>query len=212
VDRAGALRKEIRPLVLFDVPVAERVAEVGLSESTLYRRMDRFGDEGMESLFGSEHVRRRRLSPAVRRLIVDLKSEHPDLNLNEIANIIRACFGRKPDVRSVKRVLDEEPLPLKIVRNYPPYHEIEDPREARAAIVELRLSGWSAKAIASYLRVHKATVHRTLKRWKEGGFEGLADGSPGRPPGVRKRTSPPSRRSASWPRTPASGPSGSTRP
>ena len=41
-------------------------------------------------------------------------------------------------MRSVRRVLDEEPMPLRIVRNYPPYREIADPREGRAAIVELQ--------------------------------------------------------------------------
>jgi putative transposase len=177
----------IRPLVLFDASVAERAAEVGVSASTLYRRVGHFEAEGMESLFGSEPARRRhRLPPAIRRLILDLKAEHPAFNLNEIANVVRACFGRKPDVRSVKRVLDEEPLPLKMVRNYPPYHEMEDAQEGRAAIVELRLSGWSAKAIASYLGVHKATVYRTLKSWKEDDIEGLGDKPRGRPPGVRK--------------------------
>src|SRR5215212_785515 len=178
--------EEIRPLVLFDVSVAERAEEVGLSQSTLYRKLGGFEAEGMESLFASQTARKRKLPPTVRRFIVDLKAEHPPFNLNEIANVVQACFGRKPDVRSVARVLAEEPVPLKIVRNYPPYHEIADPREGRAAIVELRLSGWSAKAIAGYLGVHKATVYRALQRWKERGFEGLADGSPGRPPGVRK--------------------------
>jgi putative transposase len=178
--------EQIRPLVLFDVPVSERSEEVGLSPSTLYRRLDAFESEGMESLFGSETGRRKRLPPAMRRLIVDLKAEHPAFNLNEIANIVRAAFGRKPDVRSVARVLDEEPLPLKIVRNYPPYHEAEDPLQGRAAIVELRLAGWSAKAIASYLAVHKATLHRTIKRWKESGLEGLGNKPFGRLPGVRK--------------------------
>jgi Homeodomain-like domain len=86
----------------------------------------------------------------------------------------------------VARVLEEEPVPLKIVRNYPPYHEARDVREARAAIVELRLSGWSVKAIAGYLGVHDSTVYRTLERWKEKGFEGLSDGTLGRPRGVRK--------------------------
>ena len=95
----------------------------------------------MESLFASETARQRKLPPAIRRLIVDLEAEHPPFNLNEIANVVRACFGRKPDVRSVGRVLAEEPVPLKIVRNYPTYHEAEDAREARASIVELRLSG-----------------------------------------------------------------------
>ncbi len=46
--------EEIRPLVLFDVAVAERAGEVGVSESTLYRRLDRFAEEGMESLFQTD--------------------------------------------------------------------------------------------------------------------------------------------------------------
>ena len=50
----------------------------------------------------------------------------------------------------------------------------------------MRLDGWSVKAIAGYLGVHHSTVYRALERWKEGGFDGLVDGSPGRPPGVRK--------------------------
>jgi putative transposase len=179
--------EEIHPLMLFDVSVAERAREVGTSASTLYRRLDRFAEEGMESLFDAPAAKRRRLPPAARRLIVDLKAEYPAFNLNEIANVvIRAAFGRKPDVRSVGRVLEEEAVPLKIVRNYPPYHEARDVREARADIVELRLSGWSVKAIAGYFGVHHTTVYRALERWKEKGFEGLADGSPGRPPGVRK--------------------------
>jgi transposase len=178
--------EQIRPLVLFDASVAERAAEVGTSASTLYRRLDRFAEEGMESLFDAPKAKRRRLPPAVGRLIVDLKAEYPAFNLNEIANVVRAAFGTKPDVRSVERVLSEEPVPLKIVRNYPPYHESEDPRQGRAAIVALRLDGWSVKAIAGYLEVHHSTVYRALERWKEGGLEGLADGSPGRPPGVRK--------------------------
>ncbi len=178
--------EEIRPLVLFDVSMAERAAEVGTSASTLYRRLDRFAENGMESLFDAPATKRRRLPPAVRRLIVDLKAEYLRFNLNEIANVVDACFGRKPDIRSIERVLDEEPLPLKMVRRYPPYHEAEDVREARAAVVALRLDGWSAKAIAGYLGVHHATVYRTLERWKEGGLEGLGDRPLGRPPGVRK--------------------------
>ena len=55
--------------------MAGRASEVGLSERTLYRRMDRFEIEGMESLFDSEPAeRRRRLPPAIRRLIVEVKS------------------------------------------------------------------------------------------------------------------------------------------
>jgi Homeodomain-like domain len=126
----------------------------------------------MESLFDAPAAKRRRLPPAARRLIVDLKAEYPAFNLNEIVNVSRTAFGRKPDVRSVGRVLEEEPVPLKIVRNYPPYHEARDVREARAAIVELRLSGWSVKAIAGYFGVHHATVYRVLESGKREGVRG----------------------------------------
>jgi putative transposase len=141
----------------------------------------------MEGLFESEAAKRRRLPPNIRRLIVDLKSEYQPFNLNEIANVVRACFGRKPDVRSVKRVLDEEALPLKLERNYPRYHQM-DAYERRATIVELRVDGWSAKAIAGHLGAHRTTVYKALKRFKEEGIAGLADKSRGRPAGVRKVT------------------------
>jgi hypothetical protein len=67
----------IRPLVLFDVSVAERAQEVGLSQSTLYRRLGGFEAEGMESLFASETARKRKLPPAIRRLIVPLSHRTP---------------------------------------------------------------------------------------------------------------------------------------
>jgi hypothetical protein len=88
----------IRPMVLFHSPAVERASETGAaSERTLQRRTARFDAEGMESLFGSEHARRKMLPPALRRLVVDLKAEYPRFNLNEIANAVYVRFGRRPD-------------------------------------------------------------------------------------------------------------------
>jgi hypothetical protein len=92
--------EEIRPLALFDASVVERAEEVGVSASTLNRKLDRFAEEGMESLFDAPAAKRRNLPPAVRHLVVDLQAEYPAFNLNEIANMVRAAFGRKLDVRS----------------------------------------------------------------------------------------------------------------
>jgi putative transposase len=78
--------ERIRPLVLFGDPVPDRAAETGASERTLYRRIAAFGEEGMASLFAAPKAKRRVLPPAIRRKIVDLKAEHPPLNLEEIAN------------------------------------------------------------------------------------------------------------------------------
>ena len=56
--------EEIRPLTLFGASVAERARETGSNERTLYRKVDRFEKEGMESLFDAEKSRRRRLPPS----------------------------------------------------------------------------------------------------------------------------------------------------
>jgi putative transposase len=133
--------ERIRPLVLFGGPVPERSAETGVSERVLYRKIAAFREEGMQSLFSSPKAKRRVLPPAIRRKIVDLKAEHPPLNLEEIANICGTLFGRRPDGQTVKAVLEESAIPRKLVRRLPPYHEIPDDRERREAAVTLHLEG-----------------------------------------------------------------------
>jgi hypothetical protein len=49
--------EEIRPLDLFGTPTAERSAQIGTPERTLYSRRNRFVTEGMESPFGSERAK-----------------------------------------------------------------------------------------------------------------------------------------------------------
>lgn len=57
-------------------------------------------------------------------MIVDLKAEHPPLNLKKIANICGVLFGRRPDVHTVKAVLTQSAIPRKLIRRFAPYHEI----------------------------------------------------------------------------------------
>jgi putative transposase len=179
--------ERIRQPVLFGTSITKRAEQTGVSRRTLQRRIARFGEEGMEGLFETEAAKRQKLPPNIRRFIVDLKAEYPPFNLNEIANVVGACFGRKPDVRSVERVLDGAARPLRLERNYPRYHEMGS-GEGRGAVVKLRVDGWSAKAIAGYLGIGRSTVYKILKRFEEEGAEGLADKPHGRPSGVRKVT------------------------
>jgi putative transposase len=182
--------EELRPLVLFGDSVAERATETGTPERTMYRRIERFEKDGMASLFGSdpatERAKRWGLEPAIRRMIVELKAEHPALNNNEISNIVYVRTGRRLGKHTAARVISEEVVPLKLSRLFEPYHEAPSRREAREAVVALHLDGWSVKAIASYLKVSRMTVYRILSGWLEEGEEGLADRAPGRPKGVRK--------------------------
>jgi len=167
--------EEIRPLILFGSSVAERTEQTGTAERTLYRRVNRFEAEGMYSLFSTERAKPKRLAPAIRRFIVDLKAEHPSMRLNEVANVCYVRFGRRPDGRTVARVLAEEPIPLRMVRRYPPYNEIPEAKERTMAIISLHAEGWNVKSIASYLKTYRSTVYRTLHRFIEEGFEGLED-------------------------------------
>jgi len=178
--------ERIRPLVLFGTPVPERSVETTTSERTLYRKMAAFRDEGISSLFASPKAKRRGLEPTIRRMIVDLKAEHPALNDNEIANIVYVRTGRRLGDHTAARVLAEEVIPLKLSRLFEPYHQTEDDKERRGAVVALHLDGWSVKAIASYLKVSRKTVYRVIGRWLREGADGLQDGPSGRPEGVRK--------------------------
>lgn len=178
--------ERIRPLVLFGEPVPERAVETGVSERVLYRRIAAFREDGMAGLFVTPKAKRRVLPPAIRRKIVDLKAEHPPLNLEEIANICGALFGRRPDGHTVKTVLEESAIPRKLVRRFPPYHQAEDVRESREAVVTLHREGWSDKSIARYLKVDRSTVYRARRRFGEEGQEGLRDRPAGRPRGVAK--------------------------
>jgi putative transposase len=181
--------ERIRQPVLFGTSVTEERAEqTGVSRRTLQRRIARFGEEGMEGLFQTEAAKKQKLPPNIRRFIVDLKAEYPPFNLNEIANAVRACFGRKPDVRSVERVLDGAARPLRLERNYPRYHEM-DPGEGRAAVVELRVDGWSAKAIEQAISASDAPPStRSSEEDRAGGSGGARRQAPRRASGVRKVT------------------------
>lgn len=177
----------IRPVVVFGGSVAERAHQTGAaSESTIRRRADLFDEGGMEPLFATEKAKRRGLPRWIRNMIVRLKGEHPPLNPNEIAGIVYVRTGRRVDRKTVKKVLSENPIPLRMIRRLEPYHEIPGARERRLAVVELHSEGWTVKAMAGYLRINKDTVYQTLKRWIEEGAEGLEDRPRGRPPGASK--------------------------
>lgn len=176
----------IRQPVLFGTSVAERARETGTPERTLYWKIEQFANAGIRGLFSTEEAKREVLPRTIRRMIVDLKAEHPALNNNEIRNIVYVRTGRRLGDHTVARVLAEEVVPLKLSRLFDPYHEIEDSGEKRSAVVALHLDGWSVKATASYMKISKKTVYRIIERWLEYGDDGLEDRPPGRPKGAQK--------------------------
>lgn len=101
------------------------------------------------------------------------KAEHPALRNYELATMCYIKIGRRPSLKTIKRVLKNHPLPPLTTRRFLPYHQITDPFERRRAIVRLALEGWTKKSIAAYLQTSRQTVHDTLKRWFQEGLAGL---------------------------------------
>ena len=168
----------IRPVVLFGQSPAERAAETGAAERTLYRQVARFAQLGMASFVPPLKVEKHRtLPPHVRQAIIDAKREHPTLNVNEIRTIGWARFDHRPSTATVRRVRAESPPSLREHRRFLPFHAIADPVQRRLAIVRLHVEGWNAKSIAAYLETSRQTVHATLKRWVAEGVAGLPDKS-----------------------------------
>ena len=72
----------LRPIVLCGQPASTRARETGVPERRLRRKAAQFAEQGMRSLFpelAAPAPDRRRLPPAIRRAIVELKAEHPPL-------------------------------------------------------------------------------------------------------------------------------------
>jgi putative transposase len=157
--------ERIRPPVVFGSPVAERSRQTGTPETTLRRRIASFENGGMRALFKPEGSTGKSTLPhEVRRLILDLKAEHPPMRDNEIATVCYVRFGRRPHGRTVRRLLETGPTAIRMFRRFVPYHEIPDAVERRLAIVTPHAEGWNTKSIAGYLKTSRPTVYRTLKR------------------------------------------------
>src|SRR5215217_1162686 len=86
----------IRPVVVFGSPPVERARQTGISARTIYRKVSRFDDLGMQSLFEAEPVEDRRvLPPAIRQAILHLAAEYPGFHATELATICDVRFDRR---------------------------------------------------------------------------------------------------------------------
>jgi transposase InsO family protein len=166
----------IRPVVVFGAPPVERAKQTGVSARTIYRKVSRFDEAGMQSLFEAEPVEdKRTLPPSYRQAIVQLKAEYPAFRPNELATICEVHFQRRPSSHTIKKILATEPPPTEAVRRFSRYAEMADAIERRGAIVRLHAEGWNIASIAGYLETSRPTVHATLKRWIDEGVRGLED-------------------------------------
>src|SRR5262249_12434024 len=113
LDWAEQTRYElIRPVVVFGAPPVERAEQTGVSARTIYRKVNRFDELGMQSLLEAEPVEdQRALPPCYRQAIDQLKAEYPAFRPNELATICEVRFERRPSSHTIKKLLATEPPP-----------------------------------------------------------------------------------------------------
>jgi hypothetical protein len=170
----------IRPVVVFGHSPVDRAQQTSTSSRSIYRKVARFDQLGMESLFEVEErpESKRLLPPNIRRVIVQLSAEYPAFRPNELATICYVRFNRRPSPHTIKKILAEAPRPDAMTRRFPPYAEIAEAIERRAAIVRLHAEGWNIASIAGYLQTTRRRVYETLQRWIAKGVSGLEDKEP----------------------------------
>src|SRR5262249_25260516 len=117
----------IQPVVVFGAIPLDRAKQTGVSARTIYRRVNRFDELGMQSLFEAEPVEDKpSLPPSYRQAIVQLKAEYPAFRPNELATICEVRFERRPSSHTIKKILAIEPPTDEVVRRFPRYSEMGD--------------------------------------------------------------------------------------
>ena len=76
--------------------------QTGISARTIYRKVGRFDELGMQSLFEADPVDDRRALPSVvRRAIAELQAEYPGFRATELATICHIRFNRRPSPHTI---------------------------------------------------------------------------------------------------------------
>lgn len=194
----------IRPVVLFGQTAAERSRQTGRPARTIRQQVQRFNEQGLRSFCPDQPptpwqwLPKGQLPDHIKEYLVRLRAEYSKLSVGEIGRICQLCFGRKPDDKTIRKLLNTFPMPVLTTRRFAFYSEMASPGAGRMAIVTLFDEGWSVKSIAGYLRVSRPTVYATLKRRAEAEAEAqtgsaiqnmakvLADKSHARKDGLRK--------------------------
>lgn len=165
----------IRPIVLTEESVADRANETAVPDHIITYHLDHFRANGLPGLVAAPTPLQRaaRFPEKLVAFVLALKAEHPPLNAHELATMCFIKHGRRPSIKTIRRVLAHHPLPQLTTRRFPPFHDNPDPVQRRRAILVLSADGWTTKSIAAYLQINRSTVYNTFARWHKEGFDGL---------------------------------------
>jgi transposase InsO family protein len=169
----------IRPLVVHGEPVARRSEETDIPRATLADKAKRFVEHGMLGLVDLRvaHAGRKghTYPPVVAQLILSLKQHYPPIHDREIVRIVERKLGYKTNHHTVRRFLEQHPIPVQLEMQLPTFHDFEDAYQARYTVVRMHFEGWNDASIAGCLKLSRRHVGRILEAFARDGFAALED-------------------------------------
>ena len=199
----------IRPVILFAQPVTERSEETEIERTTLGEKAHRFILGGMLALAdrrsGNSGRKGHEFPEVITRQILYLKQLYPPIHYREIVRILENTFGYHTNHHTVKRFLDENPIPVQLEFKFPKFNEFEEAYQARWLVIQMYYEGWNKKSIADLLELSRQHVTRLIDAFEKEGIDALLDKRT-RPANHRRRSA---RSRSVWRTTTARG---STRP
>jgi transposase len=169
----------IRPIVLYSETVAERSRQTEIERTQIGDKARRFVQQGMLGLVdqrASKAGRKAHVYPElVAAYILYLKRLYPPIHYCEIERIIKRKFGHKTNHHTLKRFLEQYPIPVQLPLNFTEFHDFEDAYQARWTVVKMYYEGWNKKSIAGCLKLSRKHVHDIIAAFKQDGFAGLED-------------------------------------
>lgn len=169
----------IRPILLEDQTIAERSRQTEVERTVLGDKARRFVQEGMLGLVDQragkagrkEHV----FPPPVARYILHVKHMYPPIHYRELVRIVERKFGYTTNHHTIKRFLDQHPIPEQLSMAVTAYHDFDDAYRARWLVVRMAYEGWNDGSIAGCLKLSRRHVERIRENFDRDGFAGLED-------------------------------------
>ena len=168
----------IRGILLADETVTARSEATGVDRATVSKKAQRFLEQGMlglqdrRSTAGTE---RHQLPEVVAGYILYVKQLYPPLHHREIVHIIHRKYGYKANHHTIKRFLDNHPIPVQLPLSLTLFHQFEDAYRARWTVVKMHYEGWHDKSIAGCLKLSRKHVAHILQAFARDSFAGLED-------------------------------------
>jgi transposase InsO family protein len=168
----------IRGIMLADETITARSEATGLDRATIGEKAQRFLEEGMLGLVDRRTITqagRHQYPELVAACILYLKQLYPRIHYCEIVRIVGRKFGCKTNHHTVKRFLEDNPIPVQLPLPITTFHQFEDAYRARWTVVRMYHEGWHQKSIAGCLKISRPHVMHILQAFASGDFAGLED-------------------------------------